>query len=352
MSAHIDPLAQLKPSKENFVAVSVVIPFDSKIMSSQNASIRLEEGRLIVKRFLFEKYPGGLAAGIMEKLHSLYQKIDFNTQSKGVAIYVSPMFEKIIYLNMEVVQNICVSDSFNIKDLLKLKRISGNYNVLVLSDNESTMYSIEKGIARRVFASTKMSAENDSCKTMPVQNMDRRHMFLRNTDNVLDNLLSAYPYPLFVAGNATMLNQFKENSRNESSVIEYFIGEDLEKHGSKIVALLKPFVEDLKLLNQKKLIAALRTAELQGRLLCGLGNVVRAVTAHTGTILFIEENYLWQKGKLHNGVVFMKPGVVNPYSYVKDTIGFIIEKMLEHGGTVEIAERNSLHPYQHIALIK
>lgn len=352
MSAHIDPLAELKPSKENFVAVSVVIPFDSKIMSSQISSKRLKEGSLVVKRFLFEKYPPVLAAGIMERLYSLYKRIDFNTQSKGVAIYVSPMFEKIMYLNMEVVQDICVSDSFNIKDLLKLKRISGNYNVLVLSTNESTMYSIEKDIARRVFASTKMSDENGNCNTKPNQNLDKRHMFLRNTDNVLDNLLSAYPYPLFVAGNAAMVNQFKENSRNECSVIEYFIGEDLEKHGSKIVASLKPFVEDLKLLNQKKLIAALRTAELQGRLLCGMGNVVRAVTAHTGTVLFIEENYLWQKSKLNNGVVFMKPAVVNPYSYVKDTIGFIIEKMLEHGGTVEIADRNSLHAYQHIALIK
>jgi hypothetical protein len=51
-------------------------------------------------------------------------------------------------------------------------------------------------------------------------------------------------------------------------------------------------------------------------------------------------------------VIYTPAEPYNKFSYIKDAVDDVIEKVLEHGGDVEFVEQGTLKDYQHVALVQ
>src|SRR6185295_10158758 len=81
-----------------------------------------------------------LSGLVIEKLRSIIKNLNFSSYKKSIAIYVSPVFEKVLYLDIPMDEKIMVDGSFQIRDLLYAKKELREYLVLVLSGKWSKVY--------------------------------------------------------------------------------------------------------------------------------------------------------------------------------------------------------------------
>jgi hypothetical protein len=90
-----------------------------------------------------------------------------------------------------------------------------------------------------------------------------------------------------------------------------------------------------------------------GKLVTGMQDVWKHAAQHRGRLLIVEKNFMSrdQPGEREQ-VIFMQPQPYNRFSYIKDAVDDVIEKVLETGGDVEFVEDGSLDEQQHIALIE
>ena len=99
-------------------SVSLILPFDPKMGLKAEIAHALELAADQVSRELRDQYPEELSNLVNAKLRRLIRDLNFNTHKKSVAIYVSPVFEKVLYLDVPVEERVIVDESFEIRDLV------------------------------------------------------------------------------------------------------------------------------------------------------------------------------------------------------------------------------------------
>ena len=121
-------------------AVSIIIPFEPKMSLKTELANSLKTAANKVEKELLENYPDELGMLVMQKLRAVIKDLNFNTHKKSIAIYVSPVFEKVLYLDIAVEEKIIVDESFEIRDLVYSKKQLHKYLVLLLSNKVSRIY--------------------------------------------------------------------------------------------------------------------------------------------------------------------------------------------------------------------
>jgi hypothetical protein len=277
---------------------------------------------------------------VMQKLRTIISDLNFNTHKKSIAIYVSPVFEKVLYLDITVEEKIIVDESFEIRDLVYSKKQLHKYLVLLLSNKVSRIYLGNTETFVRIVSDTPESVyadENDvpegvanfSDKSERKERlMDK---FLHHIDNALDIILNAYHLPLFVVGTERILGHFKKLSKHTGSVIEYVHGNYEDATLPQLKQVLEPHIKDWKLVRQKDLLNQLDEAESNKKLVVGMTDVWREAMIHKGRLLVVEKNYMFaaQHGSI-DSVIFEATGSYNKFSYIKDAVDDVIEKVLEN----------------------
>jgi hypothetical protein len=104
---------------------------------------------------------------------------------------------------------------------------------------------------------------------------------------------------------------------------------------------------------EKNLLNQLDDAKSKGKLVNGIKDVWRIAMNGKGQLLLVEKNFLYaaEHGSTDE-IIFKAVEPYNKFSYIKDAVDDVIEKILETGGDVEFVEPEMLNEYNHIALIK
>ena len=81
-------------------------------------------------------------------------------------------------------------------------------------------------------------------------------------------------------------------------------------------------------------------------------NVWREAVRRKGRLLVVEKNFKYS-AQLGYGKDSLEelPESYNKFSYIRDAVDDVMEKVLENGGDVEFVDAEVLKDYQHIALI-
>jgi hypothetical protein len=311
---------------------------------------------------LLNNFSGDIALLVMHKLRTLIDSLNFNTHKKSIAIYVSPVFEKVLYLDIAVEEKIIVDESFEIRDLVYCKKQSHKYLVLVLSSKESRIFLGNSGTFVRIVSNTPESVYayiNEvpervaSFLDMTERKQRMLDMFLRHADNGLDIILNAYHLPLFVMGIENTLEHFKKLTRHQASIIEYIHGNYEKATTEELKTTLGPYIEDWKKVKEKDLLNQLDEAAAKKKLVYGIKQVWREAMAHKGSLLVVEKNYMFATQHTTNeNKIDQLSQPYNKFSYIKDAVDDAMEKVLEAGGDVEFVEEGLLKQYEHIAFIK
>lgn len=343
-------------------AVSIIMPFEPKMSVKAELLEQLKLATDQVEREIRENYTSDLAQLVILKLRNIIKNINFSTFKKSIAIYVSPVFEKVLYLDIAVQQKIIVDESFEIRDLVYTKKEMHKYLVLVLSGrsskvfigNTTTFIKIKSNVSYYIPVLENNPPERVANFSDPNQ---RREVilkkFLYQTDNELKLLLQLYTFPVFVIGVKKVLGYFKDLTKNEKSIVGYIHGNYEDATEEELRQILKPYVNDWKKVKMEDLRNQLEKAADTGRLAVGMRDVWKQASHNRGRLLVVEKNFMYAAE--HGGAgdeIYNVEDPVNKFSYIKDAVDDVIEKVLEQGGDVEFVDEGMLSNYQHVALIQ
>ena len=164
-------------------------------------------------------------------------------------------------------------------------------------------------------------------------------------------LLHAYSLPLFVMGTPRILGQ--RPSPKRKNIIGYIQGNYEEATEAELGEALLPYVNDWKKVKTEDLRLQLNKAADAGKLSHGIAEVWRAASQNRGRLLIVERILSTEPNMAKTAASSLKPKEPhNKFSYIKDAVDDVIEKVLERGGDVEFVDEDELLRYDRIALIQ
>lgn len=307
-------------------AVSIVLPFDPKMTAKDSLSTSLKSTCDKVEKSLLKQYPAELALLLLQRLRNLLNQLNYSTHKKSIALFLSPVFEKLLYLDMDVVPKIIIDDSFEIRDLIDCKIVSRQFLVLLLHSQHMHILLGEPGKQQRI-----LSAPIEY--SLPTS--------IKQADQTLEQLIRAYQLPAFVLGEEKLIGIFSNANNCTGSIIDYIKFSGTEKDSDQIDEVLKPYLEKWSDWKEAAVLQRLKEAGKSQRLTIGMSEVWKEAMHHNGKLLVVERGFHFDGFQPHN-----------PYSYVKDAVDEIIEKVLESGGDVEFVKQGKLTEYGQIALVR
>jgi hypothetical protein len=343
-------------------SVSIIIPFEPKMSLKSGLEYRLKTVIDKVEKQLMAGYPEERSRPVLNKLKEIVKKIDYNTYKKSIAIYVSPLIEKVYYLDFTVEEKIIVDESFEIRDLIYSKKEIHKYLVLVLSSKANRIYlgntiqfvRILSHVPEHVSAYKNDIPERiGNFSDLSERNEIMLEKFLRYTDEGLSILLQAYPLPVIVMATDRTAGHFKKITHNSNHIMAYVHGNYEEATVAELRKALQPYVADWKKVKQIDLKHQLDAAMGSRKLATGMQDVWKEATHKKGRLLVVEKNFMYPAQHGAEEDIIYKEEMQNAADlYIKDAVDDVIEKVLENGGDVEFVDDEVLNEYGHIALIQ
>ena len=183
----------------------------------------------------------------------------------------TPVFDKVLYLDIAVEKKIFIDESFEIRDLVYSKKQINKYLVLMISHKECRIFlgnttdfvrimtnTPEDSIAYQIDASEQIANFLDASDMQEVQ----LKKFLLQVDNSLKIILNAYKLPLFIMGTEKVLGTFKKIAKHNGSIIDFIHGNYEKVSLHELLDLLKPYKENWKKVIETNIVNKLINDEL------------------------------------------------------------------------------------------
>lgn len=314
-------------------SVSLILPFNPKMTSKSVIRESINRSVQKITSELNNRYSGLMVELVLEKLHAVLSGLNYSTHKSSIAVYISPVFEKVLYLDMPVEERVMVKNHFEIRDIVNSKSKSNSILVLAITATETRVMIFDgKRFTELVSTNT---TQADSCARV------------RSTDHSLDILLPAYHLPFFVAAPVEWCKQYRKHSSHSSDVLEYVFTRSAQVNIDELEYLLKPFVENAEQLQQKEIAKHLSDAEEKHLMMAGIENIERTPCSK-GSLLLVE------KGYQHYPAAAKRQPAANTHNFscIKDSVDGLIEKALLNGGDVEFVDAGLLPAHEHVVLIQ
>lgn len=342
--------------------VSLIMPFEPKMSLKRELNHKLKIAKNTIEDHLKMNFPEDKIDPVLQKFDEAISQLNYYTHKKSIALFVSPVFQKVYYLDMPLEEKLIIDDSFEIRDLIYSKKEIHQYLLVVLSSKWTKIYVANNNQLVRITSNVPDNIEaykNDIPeKIANFSDENKRkeillNKFLQHTDNGLNILLQSYKLPLFVMGTAKTVGHFKSITHNAKHIIDYIHGNFEEKTEVELQEIMKPYISDWKKIMQENLLKQVDDAMNQKRLAVGMESVWKAASLKKGRLLIVEKNFVfpaYQSGS--PGIIFKQEESSRNAFYIKDAVDDAIEKVLESGGDVEFVDEGMLDTYQHIVLIE
>ena len=328
---------------EYLPAVSIVMPFTPVITLKKNLEYRLKDVMAKVEAMLVTHYTTEKAMPIIIRLKNLFCSLNYNTHKKSIAIFVSPVVEKVFYFDVKMEEKIAIDPAFKISDLVNCKKEDKEYLVLFLNDEFSKMY-LNNGLQLKLIKSNRLpdmeDAEVNSEGNLTDLVIAR---FLHQMDQGLSIILKSYPLPVFVVGSEKLLTHFKSITKNDENIAQFIPG-SYKESSEELCCMTEPLAANWNKLKQQYLLKQFKIARAQNKVRLGMGEAFRAVIQSKGRLLLVERNLMKQR--------IVSKTVSNEIFFIKDEVDDIIKKVFENGGDVEFIDDGALRSYGSIALIE
>src|SRR5829696_1159033 len=135
-------------------AVSIILPFEPKMCSTSLLAKTVNDSVEAVEMELLRNHCDDMGMLVIQKLKALIQNLNYNTYKKSIALFVSPVFEKVLYLDFEVQTKTRIAGNFKIRDLVNTRKPLQEFLVLFVSSSESHIYQGRGTSFSRILSNT------------------------------------------------------------------------------------------------------------------------------------------------------------------------------------------------------
>jgi len=333
-------------------AVSIVLPFKPMMSSKSELESKLKRAVKKVELQLMDNYTVDKALPVLLKLNFLIQNINYNTHKKSIAIFISPVTEKVYYLDIDVDERIVIDESFKIRDLIHSKKQNLDYLILMLSAEKSKMYVANDSKFTLIKSNVPVDINSET--------LDEEHnkeklldKFLHSMDDDLQLIITAYKLPVFVVATEQVISHFKKITKNAEKIVGFIQMENMEATELEMYQILQRYIQDWKKVKQQALLQEIGMAVDYEKVAFGIEDVWESAMHTHSKLLVIEKDFICTASisAIADTISRVNINAGNPF-YIKDAVDNVIEKVLQNGGDVEFIENDMLKDYGRIALIR
>ncbi len=337
--------------KETLPSVSMVLPFEPKMTAKSEWEPVLKAALRKAEKQLMAVYSSEEAMPLITKLQYLLNNLNTATHKRSIAIFVSPVVEKVMYMDLPMQEKIVVGAPFRVRDLVNCRKKGIEYLVLLLSARQSKMYRsegtglrlIKSNAPQNVYAYLNEVPERTANFSDPSGRRETMlDKFLHQMDAGLSLILKAYPLPVFVLGDSREAGHFAKITHNDKHIAAYIHKSCLEAGEQQLLDYLQPYITDWQAVSRQDALRQVEKAHDAGKLAIGLDEVSKMAKYKSSRLLVVEEDM---------AAASLSPNA-GPDFFISDKVDTIIEKVLENGGDVQWVDKDRLKEYGHIALIQ
>jgi hypothetical protein len=189
-------------------AITLILPFEPKMASKWELANVLKTAAKEVERELCKAYEFEIVDMMMRKLRTVFEGLNYSVHEKSVAIFLSPVYQKVLYLDLEVSKKIIIDEDFSIRDIFLGQQHQPAYLVLALNGGQCEVFHFNGRSYTRILADAAHSgrdAESDK--------------FLWQIDQSLSILLATYKMPVFLVGRERQAHDFMKVTKNAEAIV-------------------------------------------------------------------------------------------------------------------------------------
>lgn len=355
--------ADLLKTENYYPSVSIIMPFKINIDPKKEVSIHLKSMIKKTSEEILKNYPNSIAEPVVKKLKTAIKNIDYTKVKNSIAIFISPIFEKIYYLDLPVEERIVIDDSFEIRDLIYSKNDIHKYLLVILSSKNGVFYlgNTDNLVRLRKIKATDIDAINHDLPEKVANFTDESKIkeilldkFLKYNEKELKGILEKYKLPVFIMGASKTLGHFKKITHDKKNIVEYIQGNYEEQTENQLLNIIEPHIIKWDKKKKEDLLKIIDDAMSDKKLAIGIRSVWKCATEKKGRHLIVEKNYVYPARQSSRKEIIFEEGVVkgNNKLYIKDAVDDVIEKIISSGGIVEFVDEGLLKDYQKIVLIQ
>jgi hypothetical protein len=336
--------------------ISVIIPFNPKMIKRQELAASLKKAYWQVKKELYKNYPRKKSDELLDKLQQAFNHLDYTTHRKSIAVYLSSTVEQQYYLDIEVREKILVDTSFEIRDIVRNKKDAHEFLLLNISSKQENIYVGNEENLRKIVSNEIKHVQRDlpgavANLTDPDKTKETTlKKFLHYIDNGLPYIFKAHSCPLFVAGTTKTLGCFNQITKHQAHIAGFIHGNFDDATEAEFRKLMKLQLENWNAIKKEYLLNRLKAARDNRQLVTGIHNVWMQANRRYKQHLIVEENFYRPAFVTENGKTIFSNNSEQNEMIAKDAVDDVIEKVLQNGGDVEFVD--NLEEYNHIALIQ
>lgn len=349
--------AQLITSKppKLFPNVFIKMPFEPLVTSKALVENKLKEFFYLVQSQVYKMFSENVAEDLLNKLVSVGQHLNYASDKKGIAIFLSTNVEIIYYLNTTVHDEVTVGQPLSVRDIFSREDVLRTYLLLALSSESARFFegTSDKLTLQAVNLPQQVAASIGYHCTDCISDKRFLQKFVRHADQVLGILSNTYSHPVFMVASPAMKALFCRFSQHAHKIVQYIETPSEDLSEGEILNLLKPFFKNWNHVMGKHMIQQVELAAYNGKLVAGIEEVWKTARQSRCKRLIFEKNFFFPAYFDASGPLpYVQNIGVKESIHIKDAVDDVIENVLRDGGDIEIVEEGVLHDYLHIALIK
>jgi hypothetical protein len=339
--------------------MTITIPFNPKIVVKSELSRILKLVENEAESRLAREYDFQIVDMMMRKLRMLFDELNYSTHKKSVVIFLSPVFQKVQYLDIAVDRQVIVDDSFSLREVVLNQQRKIEYLVVVLNGSKCQIFHFD-GRSFNEIVSDAPKSYQDVVNEWPerVSNFTdvalRREIvmdkFLLRVDKSLRIVVNTYRLPLFVMGSSRVVGHFMKLTCNRESIVNVIYHDD---HVTRLTLskILAPYIDKWHEVFNKHLLDKIEIAAKRNGLAAGVNEVSVAAKENRIGHLIVEKDFFGRNDTTAK-VFPIRSSMYEEHIGPNDIIEDIIADVLKYGGDVWFVDDNALTAFGHIVAIK
>ena len=135
-----EELVALMQKEKGKICVSIVVPSHKLSPERRVDRLQVENAVLKAKEELLHSYREEEIKPLRQSLDELYNQIDFNHNTAGIGLFVSPVVKQLVHFFFPVKEKVVIGSSFEIRDVLYQTNYARRYFTLMLSEKEARLF--------------------------------------------------------------------------------------------------------------------------------------------------------------------------------------------------------------------
>jgi hypothetical protein len=341
-------------------AVSIILSIEATVSTTVGLQHKLKGALDSVSDELLATYPKALANKVMERLHAVVGGLQIDDHKKAIAIFVSPEFQKVLYLDIPVRDRVVVNQRFEIRELVHNLKEGSKYLVVLLSSNKYKVYQGSTAEFLKIISQVGESVQDGrdighepvghtAIEVLKDTEMDK---FLHQVDKEVERLIAHDHRPVFVLGTKKILGHFKKITKNSTGIVGYITGNYDRVGFVQLQKLLEPHLLGWKHDKQETLLTILDQAASQRKLATGITAVTRAALNKKGQRLIVESDFVHPiQPTVSDSKMALVENNAKGKPSLPDAVDDIIANVILSGGDVDFTDHGALDKYKRIALV-